>query len=143
MDGGPPTVYRHAMDKLCRLRIARPTNDIDALLPFYMDGLGLSVLVRFEDHDGFDGAVVGSPGAPYHFEFTTARGHVAPPAPTQDHLAVFYIPEPNAWRAATARMHAAGFDPVLSFNPYWDRQGVTFQDPDGYRVVLQRTGWGP
>ncbi len=24
---------------------------------------------------------------------------------------------------------------------YWDRQGITFEDPDGYRVVLQRTDW--
>src|SRR6059058_5384795 len=32
------------------LRIARPTNDIDVLLPFYCDGLGLSVLGAFADH---------------------------------------------------------------------------------------------
>jgi hypothetical protein len=34
-------------------------------------------------------------------------------------------------------MLAAGFVPVPSFNPYWDRAGLTFEDPDGYRVVLQ------
>jgi hypothetical protein len=32
------------------LRIARPTDDIDALLPFCCDGLGLDVLGHFEDH---------------------------------------------------------------------------------------------
>lgn len=26
---------------------------------------------------------------------------------------------------------------VVSFYPYWDKQGKTFEDPDGYRVVLQ------
>jgi len=26
-------------------------------------------------------------------------------------------------------------------NPYWDRCGLTFEDPDGYRVVLQRENW--
>jgi hypothetical protein len=25
---------------------------------------------RFEDHAGFDGVMLGEPGAPYHFEFT-------------------------------------------------------------------------
>jgi len=30
---------------------------------------------------------------------------------------------------------------VPSFNPYWDRDGVTFEDPDGYRVVVQRAAW--
>ena len=37
------------------LRVARPTDDLERLLPFYRDGLGLGVLFRFADHDGFDG----------------------------------------------------------------------------------------
>ena len=64
------------------LRVARPTDDIDALLPFYRDGLGLCVLYRFEDHDGFDGAMLGHEKAPWHLEFTRARGHRAGRAPT-------------------------------------------------------------
>ena len=39
------------------------------------------------------------------------------------------------------RLRDAGFDPVPSFNPYWDRDGVTFEDPDGYRIVLQKAAW--
>jgi len=41
------------------------------------------------------------------------------------------------WRAASAV-------PVVSAtseNPYWDVAGWTFEDPDGYRVVLQRGPW--
>ena len=38
-------------------------------------------------------------------------------------------------------MAAAGFRRVPSFNPYWDLRGWTFQDRDGYRVVLQRERW--
>jgi len=124
------------------LRVARPTDDVDALLPFYRDGLGLSVLYRFENHDGFDGVMLGSPGAQYHFEFTRARGHTAGRAPTPDNLLVFYLPDEAGWRGAVARMQAAGFDPVPAFNPYWDRNGRTFEDPDGYRVVLQNAAWG-
>jgi catechol 2,3-dioxygenase-like lactoylglutathione lyase family enzyme len=123
------------------LRVARPTDDIDALLPFYCAGLGLSVLYRFEDHDGFDGVMLGAPGAPYHFEFTRAKAHAAGRAPTQDHLLVFYLPDAGAWRRAVDRFRDAGFDPVPAFNPYWDRQGLTFEDPDGYRVVLQNAAW--
>ena len=40
-------------------------------------------------------------------------------------------------------MRGAGFEPVTSFNPYWDVQGVTVEDPDGYRLVLQNAAWGP
>lgn len=123
------------------LRVARPTDDIDALLAFYRDGLGLAVLYRFEDHDGFDGVMVGRENAPWHLEFTRARGHHAGRAPTADSLLVLYLPDPAEWQAAVDRMRAAGFEPVPSFNPYWDREGVTFEDPDGYRVVFQRTGW--
>lgn len=129
------------MSEVQILRVARPTDDLDALVRFYRDGLGLEILDRFQDHDGFDGLMFGRPGAPYHFEFTHARGHPAGRAPTQDHLVVFYLPDETAWRAAVARMRAAGFEPVASFNPYWDRQGVTFEDPDGYRVVLQNVRW--
>ena len=123
------------------LRVARPTNDIDALLPFYRDGLGLDVLYRFDGHDGFDGVMLGRKGAPYHFEFTRAHDHVAPPAPSEDNLLVFYLPDEMVWRAAVDRMIGAGFQPVPAFNPYWERAGRTFQDPDGYRVVLQRATW--
>jgi catechol 2,3-dioxygenase-like lactoylglutathione lyase family enzyme len=124
-----------------KLRVARPTDDIEALLPFYRDGLGLDILFRFEGHDGFDGVMLGSPGAPYHFEFTRAHGHIAGSAPTPDNLLIFYIPEPAEWRAAIDRMKKAGFAAVPAFNPYWDRSGRTFEDPDGYRVVIQHADW--
>jgi len=38
-------------------------------------------------------------------------------------------------------MMAAGFQPVAPFNPYWKVHGRTFQDRDGYRLVLQREDW--
>ena len=56
---------------------------------------------------------------------------------------VFYIADEPRWREAVERMRKAGFPPVASFNPYWDRQGCTFEDPDGYRIVLQRGAWPP
>ncbi|MFW2589176.1 VOC family protein [Sagittula sp. SSi028] len=123
------------------IRIARPTDNIDALLPFYCDGLGLQILGRFADHDGFDGVMLGAKGAAYHFEFTRHPDHPAGRAPTRDNLVVFYLPDPDDWQAACDRMRRAGFTPVPSLNPYWDRLGETFEDPDGYRVVLQNAAW--
>jgi catechol 2,3-dioxygenase-like lactoylglutathione lyase family enzyme len=123
------------------LRVARPTDDLEALLPFYRQGLGLSVLFRFDDHNGFDGIMLGREGAPYHFEFTRARGQVAGRAPSQDNLLIFYLPDAEELKTAVKSMQDAGFAPVASFNPYWDREGVTFEDPDGYRVVFQRAAW--
>ncbi|MBB5713556.1 VOC family protein [Sphingomonas aerophila] len=124
------------------LRVARPTDDLDALLPFYRDGLGFDLLYRFADHDGFDGVMLGREGAPYHFEFTRAHAHRVGRAPTADNLLVFYLPDDAEWGRAVDRMQGAGFRPVPAFNPYWDRAGLTFEDPDGYRVVLQHARWG-
>jgi hypothetical protein len=45
------------------------------------------------------------------------------------------------WEIAVESMRSAGFEPVPAFNPYWDRNGITFEDPDGYRTVLQNAGW--
>lgn len=85
--------------------------------------------------------MLGRPGAIYHLEFTHKRGHRVGPAPTQDNLLVFYLPDSRQWQEAIDRMRAAGYEPVPSFNPYWDRSGRTFEDPDGYRVVLQNASW--
>jgi len=95
------------------------------------------VLSQFCDHDGFDGVTLGTPDATYHLEFTRKAGHVAGRAPSRDHLLVFYLPDNAAWQRAVDRMEQAGHAAVPSFNPYWDRHGRTFEDPDGYRVVLQ------
>ena len=124
-----------------KLRVARPTRSLEAVGRFYRDGLGFTVLGGFEDHAGFDGVMLGHPGAPYHLEFTVERGHEAPRSPSEDHLLVFYIPDRERWDAAVRRMEAAGFAAVRSRNPYWDVRGKTFEDPDGYRVVLQQAAW--
>jgi catechol 2,3-dioxygenase-like lactoylglutathione lyase family enzyme len=123
------------------LRVARPTDDIDALLRFYVDGLGFQILSRFENHQGFDGIVLGHPGQPYHLEFTHHRGHKVGRAPSQDNLLAIYLPQRLAWQAAVNAMIEAGFPPVPALNPYWERHGKTFEDPDGYRVVLVNQLW--
>ncbi len=121
----------------CQLRIARPSDNLDAVVKFYRDGLGFTVLDEFTDHDGFDGVMLGHKGADYHLEFTRKHGHKAGKAPTEDNLLVFYLPDASDWQRAVDQMERQGHRPVTSFNPYWDMTGKTFEDPDGYRVVLQ------
>src|SRR5688500_2624495 len=94
------------------LRVARPTNDLAALVDFYRDGLGLSVLYEFENHAGFDGVMLGPRGAGYHLEFTRKAGHQAARAPTGDNLLVFYLPDAGEWEAAVTRLEAAGYKAV-------------------------------
>lgn len=123
------------------LRVARPTDDLAAVIKFYRDGLGLDVLYAFKDHDGFDGVMLGRKEAAYHLEFTRKAGHKVGRAPTEDNLLVFYLPDVGEWERAIARLEKAGYKSVKAFNSYWDKKGKTFEDPDGYRVVLQNASW--
>ena len=108
----------------------------------YCEGLGLRVLDSFEGHEGFDGVMLGLPGAGLHFEFTQCTAHPLAPSPTAEDLVVLYVPGAAEWRGTCKTMLAAGFRQVASFNPYWDRRGRTFEDADGYRVVLQNAPSG-
>jgi catechol 2,3-dioxygenase-like lactoylglutathione lyase family enzyme len=127
------------LDK-AHLRIARATNDLDEIKKFYRDGLGFEIVSSFEDHQGFDGVMLGRKDLAYHLEFTSQRGHQTA-APNKEDLLVFYLPDTNEWQRAVNRMLAHGYAPVESYNPYWDVKGKTFEDTDGYRVVLQNASW--
>jgi hypothetical protein len=126
---------------LHQLRIARPVSDLARTATMYSCGLELEVIGSFIDHAGFDGIMLGVAGANYHFEFTYCRSHPVVPTPTHEDLFVFYLKSASEWRTACANMLKAGFKRVASFNPYWDVRGVTYQDHDAYRIVLQNDAW--
>ncbi|TGJ83460.1 hypothetical protein E0Z10_g5304 [Xylaria hypoxylon] len=129
------------------LRVARPTDSIASLIPFYVDGLGFHVTATFNGRrEGYQGVLLAlppsSPSAPspaYHLQFTQYGPYRGRRAPTQDNLLVFFMPDWTLYQRALARMARTGFEPVRSFSPYWARYGTTFEDPDGYRVVLANT----
>jgi catechol 2,3-dioxygenase-like lactoylglutathione lyase family enzyme len=123
------------------LRVARPTDNLPEVVRFYRDGLGFEVVGSFEDHEGFDGVMLGHAGLAYHLEFTRQRGHRVGRAPTRENLLVFYLADEGEWRRAVERMVSCGYEAVRSHNPYWDVRGKTFEDADGYRVVLEGAAW--
>ena len=123
------------------MRIARPVTDLVRACTMYSQGLELQRIADFTDHAGFSGIMVGRPELAWHIEFTHCHDHPRQPAPTDEDLLVLYYPDKAAWQQACARMTAAGFRTMRSFNPYWDTNGKTFVDDDGYRVVLQNRDW--
>jgi catechol 2,3-dioxygenase-like lactoylglutathione lyase family enzyme len=122
-------------------RLARPVTDIDRTTAMYRSALGLTQLGHFNDHEGFDGIMLGMPDGEFHFEFTYCRSHPVKPTPTPEDLLVFYIPNRREWESRCASVIAAGFIEVKSLNPYWAQNGRTFQDHDGYRLVIQCAEW--
>ncbi|WP_439437083.1 VOC family protein [Salinivibrio costicola] len=129
------------IDKDTVMRVARPTDNLADITNMYCEGLGFELLGTFSGHNDFDGAIIGHPHHNYHLEFTHHRGTHVGPAPSQENLLVFYLPDHAAWQAACQQIEAAGFKPVPSYNSYWDKDGCTFEDLDGYRVVLQNREW--
>jgi ribosomal protein S18 acetylase RimI-like enzyme len=115
-----------------QVRIARHTERLEDVVAFYRDGIGLPVIGEFRDHDGYDGVFLAIPGTDAHLELTAGGDHGAP-TPHEESLLVLYLGDREAVQRLAARL---GAPPVASANPYWGRHGLTFADPDGFRVVL-------
>jgi hypothetical protein len=123
------------------MRVARSTDRLDEITNMYVSGLGFKLIGSFKDHDGFNGSIIGHPHHAYHLEFTHHRGIKVGNAPTKDNLLIFYIPNTTECTLNCQAMEKAGFKHVQSYNSYWDLSGKTFEDLDGYRVVLQNSEW--
>ncbi|MEA2418400.1 MAG: hypothetical protein QOE60_606 [Thermoleophilaceae bacterium] len=115
-----------------QVRVARHTERLEEVVAFYRDGIGLSELGRFRDHDGYDGVFLELPGTGTQLELTAGGGH-GPPAPHPETLLVLYLGDEAAVEAVATRL---GAEPVPPANPYWADHGLTFEVPDGFRVVL-------
>ena len=122
------------------LRIARHTERLDEVIAFYRDGIGLPEVGVFRDHDGYLGVFLQVPGSGAHLELTTG-GAPSAPEPHPESLLVLYLGDDAAVQEVAARLD---LDPVPPANPYWGEHGLTFEDPDGFRVVLVPDRWeGP
>ncbi|HKR99885.1 MAG TPA: VOC family protein [Candidatus Dormibacteraeota bacterium] len=122
-----------------QLRVARHTDRLEEIVDFYRDRLRLTEVGAFRNHDGYDGVFLELPGTGAHLEFTTGGAHAAP-SPHPESLIVLYFGSEEGVRAAAERL---GVEPVAPANPYWAEHGLTFEDPDGFRVVLVPDTWEP
>jgi catechol 2,3-dioxygenase-like lactoylglutathione lyase family enzyme len=114
------------------IRLARHTDDLEAVVTFYRDRVGLPEIGRFADHDGYDGVFLDLPGTGAHLEFTTGGKHPAA-QPHPDNLLVLYLEDEASVVALAERI---GQTPVKPANPYWESRALTFVDPDGCHLVL-------
>jgi catechol 2,3-dioxygenase-like lactoylglutathione lyase family enzyme len=122
-----------------QLRVARHTERLAEVVAFYRDRLGLVEVGGFRGHAGYDGVFLELPGTGAHLELTSGGAHGAP-EPHPESLLVLYLGDQAAVDAVAARLDA---DPVAPANPYWAENGLTFADPDGFRVVLVPERWEP
>jgi len=130
------------MDSVPKIRLSRSTNNLEKLITFYCRGLGFEILDRYEDLNGWDGVICGHKGWPYQLEFSQRREvEEVPRAPTQNHFVVFSIPDDKDWKDTLASLYESGFQQVTNPRLYRDPCTASFEDPDGYRLVLRKGTW--
>jgi hypothetical protein len=119
-----------------QIRIARPTNQLERVVDFYKNGLGLLEIGSFSDHEGFSGIMLGLPNEAYHLEFTQHVNALPCPPPSKDNLLVFYLLNTIQRNQTAKRLFDRGHKEVEPENPYWKKHGITIEDPDRWRIVL-------
>jgi len=71
-------------------------------------------------------------------EFTVHAAHTQTNPPGNENLLVFYFATETEWQLTQEQISNLGYAPVAPENPYWLNNSVTFEDPDGWRIVLYR-----
>jgi len=123
-----------------QVRVARPTRDLERACAFYRDGVGLTVLSSFANHEGYSGAILGVPDTSHQLELVFHAD--LEPSPTAEDQLVLYLGSAAAVAGRAAVIEAAGQEPQTPSNPYWTREGaIAFVDPDGYWLILSPDRW--
>jgi len=121
-----------AMIGAMKLRVARHTDQLEAVTAFYRDRVGFPELGRFVDHDGYDGVFLAVPGTGTHLELTSGGSHPAP-RPHPESLLVLYVETQAEIDAIATRIAQR---PAVPANPYWRENALAFEDPDGFQLLL-------
>ena len=125
---------------VAQVRVARPTDKLKEIERFYCTGVGLPKIGSFENHNGYDGIMIGLPDFTYHLEFTQHIAGSPCPAPSKYNLLVLYLPYHESIKQVAARLATMGYLATDPENIYWkNKKALTIEDPDGWRLVLMPT----
>ena len=116
-------------------RYARHTNNLKRLERFYVEVLSFEKIGEFNEHDGYNGIFLTKEGHDWHLEFTESQNR-ANHQFDEDDLLVFYASSKNELADLEKKLDKHGVEQIKAANPYWDTNGIMFQDPDGFRIVF-------
>lgn len=117
------------------LRVARHTDNLELLVKFYTEVIGLQIIGDFKNHEGYDGVFLGKENSDWHLEFTTSN-EKAIHHPEADDLLVFYPENLQEYHRLLERIAANNIPRVAAKNPYWNKNGILILDPDGFGIVI-------
>lgn len=122
---------------MMKFRAARHTKNLKKIILFYHNILGLDILGDFQNHDNYDGVFLGIRGESWHLEFTSSSDDPVHQA-DEDDLWVFYVKGEKAFNEKVQKLRELGVKEVKPKNFYWEVNGVTFLDLDGFRIVISK-----
>jgi catechol 2,3-dioxygenase-like lactoylglutathione lyase family enzyme len=117
------------------LRVARHTNNLEAIETFYTNILGFERIGGFQNHNSYDGVFIGKTGLDWHFEFTqseTKTNYIF----DEDDIIVLYPTTLSEYKTLLNNILQNNIPIIEAVNPYWNENGRMFSDPDGYRIVI-------
>lgn len=120
-----------------KFRYARHTNQIEKLSDFYTKILGLELLGEFKNHSEYDGIFLGKVNQDWHLEFTQTKVLVEHTF-DEDDILVFYPKTLSEFNDIIENLNKFDIRIVQAKNPYWQENGICFEDPDGYKIVLAK-----
>jgi hypothetical protein len=117
------------------LRVARHTNNLEAIENFYVDVLGFEQLGGFQNHNNYDGLFIGKSGLDWHFEFTQSDSKAKLNFDEED-VIVLYPKIISDYNDLINKLIHHNISTITAINPFWNENGKMIQDPDGYRIVI-------
>lgn len=117
------------------LRTARHTHQLPLLKTFYTQILGLEVRFEFQDHDGYDGLILGKADGLWEIEFTQTAAPVSRDFDADD-LLVLYPQTDAEYQQLLERIENNNLPKHNPQNPYWKQNGLLLRDPDGFGVII-------
>jgi catechol 2,3-dioxygenase-like lactoylglutathione lyase family enzyme len=100
-------------------RVARHTNNLEAIKAFYITILGFQELGSFINHEEYDGIFIGQPNENWHLEFTQSN-EIALHTFDEDDILVFYPTSEIEYDAIVNRIKAHQLTFIKAKNPYWN-----------------------
>ncbi|GAU78706.1 VOC family protein [Fusibacter sp. 3D3] len=117
------------------LRFARHAKELEPLMHFYCDLLGLKVISEFKDHNDYTGIIVGCNQCNWEMEFTKSSElpkHVV----DEDDLIILKYEDEIKYNSTLERLTKEKYLEFAPKNPFWEERGKLFRDPEGYGVVI-------
>ena len=118
-----------------KLRVARHTNNLEAMENFYCKVIGLDNIGGFQNHGHYNGLFLGKRGLDWHLEFTQSNED-AIHTPDEDDLLVFYVKTEGELHDFKRLFALKKIETLTPKNPYWLTNSLHVKDPDGFGVII-------